>query len=214
MPELIVCTKCGLAKASEKFSRNQGNRSGRNSWCKDCFVTYRAAHREEVQKHHATYRAAHREEKRKYSAAWRARNPEYSAAYNAAHKKERRAYNAAWRAANPERIAILMTRARHKRRSREEQLSATLTFREWKRTLKAFGGKCAYCGGEGPFHKDHVVPVSKGGGYEMGNIVPACVACNQSKNSHQARSWMEQKAYGYEAFALKLSSLLVQHKGN
>jgi len=186
-------------------------------------TAYHATHKKEAR----AYRTAHPEKGRKRAAAYRARHPEKirkrKAVYNAAHKEEGREYHvayyaaypekerkraAAWQQANPERWAILQARGGHKRRAREAQTPATLTAREWRATLAAFDHRCAYCGCEkARFHKDHVIPVAKGGGLEAGNIVPACSACNSSKNAHSVKAWMKRKGYDYERFAKTLSAL-------
>ena len=64
---------------------------------------------------------------------------------------------------------------------------------EIHRTVRARdGAKCIYCGDtEGPFHLDHLWPVSKGGRNEATNIVTACATCNLSKGSKSLREWME-----------------------
>ena len=51
--------------------------------------------------------------------------------------------------------------------------------------------RCAYCGGRmswlrpGPCQvtREHVVPRSRGGGDEIENLVAACKACNEARNS-------------------------------
>lgn len=53
--------------------------------------------------------------------------------------------------------------------------------------LEDFGGCCAYCGAAAESW-DHIIPVSQGGETVPWNIVPACIACNSSKN---ARDWFE-----------------------
>lgn len=49
---------------------------------------------------------------------------------------------------------------------------------------------CAYCGGAGDktvgpdgerWHKDHVIPISRGGSDAMNNLALACATCNVSK---------------------------------
>ncbi len=43
---------------------------------------------------------------------------------------------------------------------------------------------CRYCGSkDGPFHADHVYPVSKGGETTFSNLVTACEDCNLKKSS-------------------------------
>lgn len=57
------------------------------------------------------------------------------------------------------------------------------------------GFRCRYCGAaadEARLEVDHVVPVSKGGGDDMGNLVTACRECNSGKRAHvigEPRRW-------------------------
>jgi len=77
-------------------------------------------------------------------------------------------------------------RSAHKRRAKQMDAELTLTHEEWSKTLGAYNYHCAYCGS--PFDKinrptrDHVVPVSLGGGFTRENIVPACKSCNSAKH--------------------------------
>lgn len=55
----------------------------------------------------------------------------------------------------------------------------------WKRKKSA--GICHYC--HQPFKPseltmDHIVPISRGGKNNKGNVVPACKACNTKKRDH------------------------------
>lgn len=53
------------------------------------------------------------------------------------------------------------------------------------------GRRCVYCGDtSGPFHFDHLFPVSKGGGNDLSNIVVSCVPCNMSKGSKTLAEWV------------------------
>jgi hypothetical protein len=46
------------------------------------------------------------------------------------------------------------------------------------------GYACRYCGSmDGPFHMDHVYPVSKGGETSVNNLVTACPRCNVKKHN-------------------------------
>ena len=50
--------------------------------------------------------------------------------------------------------------------------------------LKYYGDRCHYCGAvltQATFSRDHIVPVSKGGGNNRGNIRPCCRRCNNMK---------------------------------
>lgn len=55
--------------------------------------------------------------------------------------------------------------------------------------LELFEGGCAYCANRADTW-DHVVPVSKGGITEPGNIVPACTPCNSSKRDRDVDEWL------------------------
>lgn len=60
-------------------------------------------------------------------------------------------------------------------------LLCDLTLAEWAECLGYFDSKCAYCGKSSKLQKEHIIPVIRCGGFTKTNIVPACVACNQSK---------------------------------
>lgn len=50
-----------------------------------------------------------------------------------------------------------------------------------------YQSRCAYCGSsDAVFQIDHVVPVSRGGGDDVGNLVLACVPCNKAKGARTA----------------------------
>lgn len=69
-----------------------------------------------------------------------------------------------------------------------------------------FDDRCAYCGGPRETW-DHIIPVSKGGVTEPGNIVPACRRCNSSKRDSDLCAWLQRKRLSprklleYAAFA-------------
>lgn len=75
-----------------------------------------------------------------------------------------------------------------------------------------FGYACAYCGK--PDHRadelelEHVIPISKGGGHHLGNIVPACRQCNHSKFFHEAFAWYQQQSFYSETKWEKICAIL------
>lgn len=55
---------------------------------------------------------------------------------------------------------------------------------------------CAYCGEAGPTEVEHVVPQSRGGSNEPGNLVAACRLCNSGKRNltpEEWRAWRESQ---------------------
>ncbi len=74
-----------------------------------------------------------------------------------------------------------------------------LTGGQWEELLRLWGA-CAYCGGAGPFQKDCVLPISRGGRYTRLNVVPACRSCNASKCNSEVTGWMRRKKLDERAF--------------
>jgi hypothetical protein len=69
----------------------------------------------------------------------------------------------------------------HRRRVRDKSVPATLTLVEWEQIKKRYKYKCVYCGKKEKLTRDHIIPLSKGGGLTKENVVPACKSCNSSK---------------------------------
>lgn len=61
-----------------------------------------------------------------------------------------------------------------------------ITIKEWKRLLNA---RCSYCDGAAGTI-DHVIPLSKGGRHSIGNVLPACMACNRAKHTQLLVQYM------------------------
>lgn len=65
------------------------------------------------------------------------------------------------------------------------------TAAHWDELLAEHSHSCAYCGVTGvPLERDHVIALSKGGPHTKSNIVPACRACNGSKNARDLDEWL------------------------
>ncbi len=54
------------------------------------------------------------------------------------------------------------------------------------------GTGCEYCGFPAT-QIDHVVPISRGGGMALSNLVPACFECNHEKLDHTVEEWSQQR---------------------
>lgn len=51
----------------------------------------------------------------------------------------------------------------------------------FKQLLQDYDNSCAYCGAESDLAIDHIIPVSKGGSNEYGNLQILCRRCNSKK---------------------------------
>jgi len=92
-----------------------------------------------------------------------------------------------------------------RRRSASGLVRSTFTKEQWIATLDAFEYQCGYC--SRPLERknidqDHFIPLSAGGPYEIGNIVPSCRKCNSSKNATHPREWLSPRDFA------KVSSIL------
>ncbi|MBN2002853.1 MAG: HNH endonuclease [Anaerolineae bacterium] len=64
---------------------------------------------------------------------------------------------------------------------------------EIEQVLAFFGDEppeCVYCGDHNVVRWDHLVPVSRGGETVLGNIVPSCARCDDSKRDIPFDEWM------------------------
>lgn len=107
-----------------------------------------------------------------------------------------------------------------KRRARKNNLPNTLNSESWERTLSHFNHECAYCGmteaehmesNNQLLHQDHIIPLSKQGGYEKYNIAPCCRSCNSSKGTKDFRDWYPEQDFYTEERSRKLVRFIFAH---
>lgn len=82
------------------------------------------------------------------------------------------------------------------RRAREAGASGSFTWDAFARLTLSLGNVCAYCDGDNggqPFEPDHVVRISRGGHNGLGNILPACRACNAQKRDLLVHEWASDR---------------------
>ncbi|GAA1937602.1 HNH endonuclease signature motif containing protein [Agromyces allii] len=78
-----------------------------------------------------------------------------------------------------------------------------LSAEQWEAMTAEWRG-CAYCGAsDRALQKDCVQPISRGGRYTLGNVVPACGACNASKSNDEVTSWLRRKKLDERAFLIR-----------
>lgn len=142
------------------------------SWDKDRLREYGrdryAKNIDVLREKNRAHRVRNREAEIKRRKEWGASNPDRI-----------REANRAWQAAHPEIVTARQAALRARRRKAPGRFTAV----EIQNLLIKQQQKCAYCSIsiEGGFHRDHVVPLAKGGTNWISNIVLTCAPCNHRK---------------------------------
>ena len=133
-------------------------------------MRYYRANLEKVRERQRRFRKEHKEKVNKWNRRWRAANA----------KKENKRI-AAWAKANPLNRAI----SRGHRRAAKRGNGGSHTVAEWIALCWAASWQCTYCAkvlDVKTAHRDHKIPIARGGSDGIDNITPACVTCNSRKN--------------------------------
>ena len=217
-PLNTLCSKkCGAARhrKREKAVRLEANR---NQVCEDCGTTFADERKRKYCSNACMGRfnsrkwaAGNRDYKRAYNSQYRDLYPDKVAAQSRAAYQKRADYyrerNSIWYfanresaldtarayvSANPESVRLAKSRYKHKRRALEGAATFIVSGAELRRGF-ARSPQCAYC--NAPFAEfreatwDHVIPVTKGGSFGIGNLVPCCGSCNSSKGNKTVMEW-------------------------
>ena len=93
------------------------------------------------------------------------------------------AYVRRWQAAHPERRNAICLDYSHRRRASLAASSGEFSVAEFETLCIAVGDRCMSCGRQIRLAADHVVPLSRGGSNNIGNIQPLCRQCNSKKGT-------------------------------
>ena len=163
---------------------------------KEHILKYRKENREKLLEYGKQWRKDHTE----YLKQWRKENKEHCIEYSKKYCQEHQEHIKKYHQENKE-IYLLNFRIwdktekgkaanqrRHtKRQARERKIINTLTSKEWADIVEAYNYRCAYCDVEFEVenmpHREHVIPISKGGDNTKENVVPACKSCNSKKGN-------------------------------
>lgn len=187
------CGKCGIEKPISEFSKCPSHSDGLQSVCKECVNIYNKIYfrknRERLLVALKLYREINcdkvREQKhrcyinkiRHYSEK---RKKYYSDNKDALRATQKKYMQTA-------RGKAVDARVKHKRRSKERSSPNTLNERQWMKIIILQNNKCSICGVDFtplmPPTRDHIIPVSKGGGLTLGNTQALCHSCNCKKSA-------------------------------
>lgn len=190
MTEMKRCTKCqGIKSAINENFRWCKESNRYHSWCRQC-----------ERDHNKHYRQINLDKERQRNQHYYQTNTnkvrERQKYYKRVDSDKDRARIRRWQKANPVKVREIKQR----RRARQHFLPATFTEQDWIKALEYFHGCCAYCGNPPSLfdritvlHREHHIPLSKGGGYTPDNILPACQSCNFSKCNKGPYQWIMKR---------------------
>lgn len=189
------CGKCKeiLPTTSHFFSKCKRNKTGFQSYCKQCTKSY-------SEKWHKRTWEVRKEKENEKSRQYYIDNPSYRKEYYEKNKswlnensrmnyrkdkKKHKMYCDNWRKNNKVKFDLIVRKYQHKKYS----VPFDFTERDWENALDYFNHKCAYCDTSENLQKEHVIPVSKNGSFTPDNIIPACPSCNVSKLARDLYDW-------------------------
>ncbi len=103
----------------------------------------------------------------------------YDREYYLKHKDEKRESVKRWRKNNPDKFRLLLRIRRHQIRA-----NGKINAKEWLEKCALLGNRCQICersADETKLTIDHIIPISKGGDNDIGNLQPLCFSCNSRK---------------------------------
>lgn len=196
---MSICRVCKREKLPEDFYAHSESVGGRMHICKECFRLnsrkWRLAHREELIKKRAS---EDKEKKREYFKQYEEKNKErllsYRKEYWTVHREEHLKSMREYAKQHPE--GHYLSCARYNRKHRlvvnmkalvRYKLGKQIDDSEWESLKKKYKNTCLCCGRKEPeikLQRDHIVPVSRNGKGDVGNIQPLCGECNKLKSSN------------------------------
>jgi HNH endonuclease len=198
-----VCKDCKADKDLADFYENAELADGHFNKCKVCVRASTQRYRREHLEQYAQYERAranlphrvearrkyqeeHKEQIAEYKKRWAAENEDSVSASRHRHYENNRdeviARSKKWAENNPEKVRQAKANNIRRRRAARYASRGNFTFREFNELCEHYGNRCLACGAtEALLEADHVVPVTKGGSDNIGNIQPLCGSCNRKK---------------------------------
>ena len=153
----IVCTTCALPKPLDEFHRNKNRKHGHETRCKVCYSEYFQRHyQQNIDRKREDYRRRYEKD----PTPMRERMKRYAKAH-------------------PE----ISSRNYRRRLEQLRQAGGSHTKAEWLEVIRTQENRCAHCREIVTLTKDHIIPLSKGGGDYISNIQGLCRPCNTRKGA-------------------------------
>lgn len=205
MNDYKTCHRCRQLLPIDSFYKSKKAKSGLASSCKRCQYEMQKASMAKKPEHYKAKRKEWQVDNREHlnelarkyywenpeafrirSKVWASQHKDEIAVKNYLYKSANAEYlnqlTKQWRAANPEKVI------EQNNRRRQRMSNNGMFFIRPKEIRRLLSQPCFYCGAPSE-HLDHVVPIKRGGVHSIGNLLPACAPCNQSKSDKLLTEW-------------------------
>jgi hypothetical protein len=184
---------CGTSCRNADYSRKNADR------LKAYNAEYRATRREELAARERRRRAEDGERVRDMERISRAGRRDVINARAAEYRaKNRDRINESIRDWSRRNIDRKLANNRARRARKQGRGRFLVSQRDIERMVNRFGGRCGYCAvlfsDSNPMHVEHVLPLCRGGADGIGNLLPACAACNLQKRDKTVMEWRVWKS--------------------
>lgn len=178
-----VCTKCAVWKPFSEYHVDRKKANGRHCYCKECSRLVRSQYYKENKvdldakaiRYQRDHRGGWYQRRLEKHRVLHSSQPKYSS--DEERRAARRLKKRLWQQQNKPLVKAMQ----HRRRSARVNAPGSFSAQEWERLCAQYGNVCLCCKEAKPLHADHVVPLSRGGTNDIGNIQPLCKSCNSSK---------------------------------
>lgn len=192
MKEIKKCSWCKEIKpVTEFYIHSRG--TGWSAWCKYCYLEHSQEDTQKKLRNERNKKFRESSNGKEYMRAYLKKyQPEYQKKekwknYNRERCQlpEHKVYMAnyqSWWMKTPKGKAHA-ARSHSKRRMLESEIVCDLTAEQWEEIKSKQNCQCNICGKIESLHRDHIIPLSKGGAFTKGNVQGLCKSCNSKKGN-------------------------------
>jgi hypothetical protein len=173
---------------------------------------YYQANLDKERKRARLWQFANPDKVRENNRRWRKSNPDQLREAGRRHYENNRRRvlerNRFWQQNNKDVLRELARRRAALHRAARRQALHPVTRAQIDARFALWGNRCAFCGVDATHQRnhgrqrltvEHVLALTKGGLDEAANIIPACTACNSSKNNSPIEDWYRQQPWFMDA---------------
>jgi len=227
--DIKKCNRCKVEypKSAKYFCRDKSKRDGYRTLCKKCVKEYKELNKEKVDLYQKEYHKKYYKDNRQvilsrmteYYESNQDKVLSYHKEYYEKNKEELKEKQRKYIIDNRESVLEgkkvyhrnnldKAHAARLRRKARVRLSPHDFTSSDRNRILKDFNDSCCLSGESEDIHMDHVLPLCKGGGTVVGNIVPLSGKLNLSKNDRNLFVWFEDNKGRLNLSRLKFNELI------